>query len=159
LARTVDPLAGSYYVESLTDRIEAEARALIEEIDELGGAVKAVETSYYQDAIARSAYELQKAQEDGRVVVVGVNRFESDEPSLPIELPDFAALESCQRERVQAARAKRDPQAAARSLSALGVAAAGTGALMPRVVDAVRARATVGEISDTLRQAWGVYRP
>ena len=159
LARTVDPLAGSYYVESLTDAIEAGARRLIEEIDALGGAVKAVETGYYQEAIGRSAYELQKAQEDGRVVVVGVNQFTSDEPPLPIAVPDFAALESAQRERVRAGRARRDAAAARAALAALTAAAAANEPLMPRIVDAVRTRATLGEISDALRDVWGVYRP
>jgi methylmalonyl-CoA mutase, N-terminal domain len=158
VARTVDPLAGSYYVESLTDRIEAGARALIAEVDRLGGAVRAVETGYYQEAIGRSAYELQKAQEDGRVTVVGVNRFTSDEPPLTIETPNFPAIEARQRDLVARVRSRRDQGAVTRALAGLGEAAAGDGGLMPLIVDAVRARATLGEISDTLRKVWGVYR-
>jgi methylmalonyl-CoA mutase N-terminal domain/subunit len=158
LDRTVDPLAGSYFVESLTDRLEAAARALVEEIDALGGAVKAVERGYYQEAIGKSAYELQKAQEDGRVTVVGVNRFTADEPPAKIELPDFAALERRQRERVAAARKARAPEPVAAALAELERAARGTGALMLPILAAVRTRATLGEIADVLRAAWGEYR-
>jgi methylmalonyl-CoA mutase N-terminal domain/subunit len=157
--RTADPLAGSYYVESLTDRIEREARVLVDEIDRLGGAVKAVERGYYQQAIARSAYELQKAQEDGRVTVVGVNRFATDESPPVAAPPDYTALEARQRAALAAARARRDAGAAERAVAAVEQAARSEGRLMPRVVDAVRARATLGEISDALRRAWGVYQP
>src|SRR5437016_5944863 len=89
VADVVDPLGGSYYVESLTDRIEAGARELIAQVDELGGAARAIEQGFFQDAIARSAYELQKAQEAGELVVVGVNRFTDDSPPPAIETPDF----------------------------------------------------------------------
>jgi methylmalonyl-CoA mutase N-terminal domain/subunit len=156
--RTVDPLAGSYFVESLTDRIEAEARTLIEQIDALGGATRAVEQGFYQEAIGESAYALQKAQESGDVVVVGVNRFTAEEPPPRIELPDFHALEERQRQAVQAARARRNGAAAEAALAALERAAAGTDSLMPRILDAVRARATLGEISDVFRKVWGVYQ-
>ncbi len=159
LDRTVDPLAGSYYVEHLTDRIETEARTLIEAIDAMGGAVRAVEIGYYQEAIGQAAYELQKAQDDGRVTVVGVNKFTSDEPSATIAIPDYSALEARQRASVAAARRARDQGRADASLRAIAAVAAGTGRLMPAILDAVRARATIGEISDTLRQVWGVYRP
>jgi len=158
LDRTVDPLAGSYYVESLTDEIERQANALIDEIDAMGGAVKAVDVGYYQEAIGRSAYELQKAQEDGRVTVVGVNKFTTDEPPSRMELPDFAELESRQRAALERARAARDGAAAGRAVAALEAAARSDGALMPRILEAVRQRATLGEISDALRRAWGEYR-
>jgi methylmalonyl-CoA mutase N-terminal domain/subunit len=158
LDRTVDPLAGSYFVESLTDRLEAGARLLIEEIDRLGGAVKAVESGYYQERIGESAYALQKAQEDGRVSVVGVNRFTVDAPPPVIELPNFAALEARQQARVQAARADRDQTAVLARLDAVEAAAGGDTPLMPPILEAVRARATVGEISDRLRRTWGLYR-
>jgi methylmalonyl-CoA mutase N-terminal domain/subunit len=159
LDRTVDPLAGSYHVESLTDRIEAEALALIDQIDQIGGAVRAIETGFYQEAIGRAAYRLQQAQEDGRVTVVGVNRFTTDEPAAPIVTPDFADLEARQRASLAAARRRRDPEPVTGTLEAIRRAAAGTAPLMPRIVDAVRARATLGEISDALRQEWGVYHP
>jgi methylmalonyl-CoA mutase N-terminal domain/subunit len=159
VARSVDPLAGSYYVESLTDAIETQARALIEEVDELGGAVRAVETGYYQEAIARSAYDLQRAQDDGRLVVVGVNNFTTDDPAPVMAPPDYAALADRQRARVAAARAQRDPAAATDAVAHVETAARGTGRLMPQILDAVRARATLGEISDALRRAWGTYQP
>jgi len=159
MANVVDPLAGSYYVESLTDEIEAGARALIAEVDALGGAAKAIERGFFQDAIARSAYELQKKQEAGEIVVVGVNRFTDDSPPLKIETPDFSALEDSQRARLADVRRRRDGATAERCLAAVREAAHGTAPLMPSILDAVRARATLGEISDAMRQVWGVYRP
>jgi methylmalonyl-CoA mutase N-terminal domain/subunit len=159
VTRTVDPLGGSHYVENLTDEIERKARGLIDEIDALGGAVKAVETGFYQEAIGRSAYELQKAQEDGRVTIVGVNRFTSDEQPAPLALPDFPELEARQRRRVEQARAARDQDRVAQRLGALEEAARGSAPLMPLIIEAVRVRATLGEISDALRRAWGVYQP
>ncbi|MFN0177316.1 MAG: methylmalonyl-CoA mutase [Gemmatimonadales bacterium] len=158
LARTVDPLAGSYYVESLTDQIEAGARALIEAIDAMGGAVKAVESGFYQEAIADSAYKLQKAQEEGSVTVVGVNKFTSDEPPPVIANPNYQALEAGQQATVRAARARRNGPAVTAALAGVASAAAGAGGLMGPIVEAVRARATVGEISDSLRGVWGVFR-
>jgi methylmalonyl-CoA mutase N-terminal domain/subunit len=157
--QVVDPLAGSYYVESLTDHIEAGARALIEEVDALGGAARAIEQGFFQEAIARSAYELQKAQESGERVVVGVNRFTDESPSVSIAAPDFSALESQQRARLQEIKRVRDPQAVQASLAAVRDAAAGSDQLMTPIISAVRARASLGEISDTLREVWGVYRP
>ncbi len=157
--RIVDPLAGSWYVESLTDRIEAGARALIEEVDALGGAAKAIERGFFQEAIARSAWELQQRQESGDQVVVGVNRFTDDSPSPKIETPDFSALESDQKARLAAVKQRRDAAAVTSALSALRIAAERSDPLMPPILDAVRARATLGEISDTLRAVWGVYRP
>ena len=159
LDRTVDPLAGSYYVEQLTDRIEAEARQLIEAIDAMGGAVRAVESGYYQEAIGQAAYELQKAQEDGRVTVIGVNRFTTEEAAPSMTMPDFSALEARQQAAVKTARAARNAARVGAALAAVGAAAGGSDRLMPVILDAVRARATLGEISDTLRQVWGSYRP
>jgi methylmalonyl-CoA mutase N-terminal domain/subunit len=159
VAKVVDPLGGSYYVESLTDAIEAGAQRLIGEVDELGGAARAIELGFFQDAIARSAYEVQKSQESGKLVVVGVNRFTDGSPPPAIEAPDFSALEARQRARLAEARRRRDPGRVAAALAALRDAAAGTTPLMPPILDAVRVRATLGEISDTLREVWGVYRP
>jgi methylmalonyl-CoA mutase, N-terminal domain len=157
--QVVDPLAGSYYVESLTDQIESGARALIEEVDELGGAAAAIERGFFQEAIARSAYELQKAQESGDRVVVGVNRFTDDSLPLSIAAPDFSALESQQRAQLVEVKRIRNAQAVRSALDAVRDAAGGAGQLMPPIVNAVRARASLGEISDTLRAVWGVYRP
>jgi methylmalonyl-CoA mutase, N-terminal domain len=159
VAEVVDPLAGSYYVEALTDSIEAEARSLIIEVDQLGGAARAIERGFFQEAIARSAYDLQMAQEAGDRVVVGVNRFADDSPPLSIENPDFSALESQQRARLAEVKRRRDSRQIKAALADVAQAATGTGPLMPPIVDAVRARATLGEISDELRRAWGVYRP
>ncbi|HEU5050530.1 MAG TPA: methylmalonyl-CoA mutase family protein [Gemmatimonadales bacterium] len=159
VTRVVDPLGGSYYVEALTDAIERDARALIEEVDGLGGAAAAIERGFYQEAIARSAWAIQQAQERGDQVVVGVNRFIEDEPPPAIPIPDFRALEVRQRERLRAARERRDGAAVDAALAALAAAAAGSDPLMPSILAAVRARATLGEISDTLRRVWGTYRP
>jgi methylmalonyl-CoA mutase N-terminal domain/subunit len=157
--QVIDPLAGSWYVESLTDEIEAGARALIAEVDALGGAARAIERGFFQEAIARSAYEIQKAQESGEMVVVGVNRFTDGSPPPVIETPDFSALEAQQKARLAEVRRRRDAAAVRAQLDSLRAAAGGTGALMPGIVAAVRARGTLGEISDALREVWGVYRP
>jgi methylmalonyl-CoA mutase N-terminal domain/subunit len=159
VAEVVDPLAGSYYVESLTDAIESGARALIAEVDALGGAAKAIEQGFFQEAIARSAYEIQKAQESGERVVVGVNRFTDESPALAIESPDFSSLASQQLGRLSEVKRDRDNKNVRAGLADVREAAAGATPLMPSIIDAVRARATLGEISDTLRSVWGVYRP
>ena len=156
---SVDPLAGSWYVEALTDRIEAEARAIIGEVDRLGGAVAAINRGWFQEAIARSAWELQQAQEAGRQVVVGVNRFTDGTPAPALARPDYSALQDRQQRRLAEVRARRDGAAVAARLGALATAAGGAGPLVPPIIEAVRARATLGEISDTLRRVWGTYRP
>jgi methylmalonyl-CoA mutase, N-terminal domain len=159
MAEVVDPLAGSYYVEALTDSIEAGARKLMLEIEAIGGAAQAIERGFFQDAIARSAYELQKAQEAGERVVVGVNRFTDDSPALLIETPDYSALEADQRSRLSEVKRTRSANDVAALLENVRRAAGSADPLMPPIIDAVRARATLGEISDTLRAVWGVYRP
>ena len=126
---------------------------------------RAVAAGFFQEEIARSAYEYQLAVERGEAVVVGVNRFGDGSPPPVIAAPDFSALERSQVAALAAVRANRDAAAVERALAALGEAAAAYAAegdrpaLMPLVVDAVRARATVGEISDTLSARWGAYRP
>jgi methylmalonyl-CoA mutase, N-terminal domain len=157
-ARTVDPLGGSYYVEALTDRIEAAARTLIEEVEGLGGAARAVERGWFQEAIARSAWQQQQAVERGDAVIVGVNRFTDGRETAMTATPDYTALAVRQRDRLAAARAGRDAEAVRRTLAALAAAARDATPLMPLIIDAVRARATLGEISDVFRAAWGVYR-
>ncbi|HLG05312.1 MAG TPA: methylmalonyl-CoA mutase family protein [Gemmatimonadales bacterium] len=159
IALTVDPLGGSYYVESLTDRIEQEAAELIGEVDRQGGAARAIEAGFFQRRIAESAWELQKAVESGEVVVVGVNRYGGDEAPPRIEIPRFEELEARQRAAVGAARKERDPAGLRAALVSLDAAARGTEPLLPPIIAAVRARATIGEISDVLREAWGQYRP
>ena len=157
LGKVVDPLAGSYYVEALTDRIEAEARRLIEEIDALGGAAEAIARGFYQDAIARSAWQLQQRQESGELVVVGVNRFTDESPVPDIPAPDYSALAGRQRERLARVKASRDGDRVRMTLNALAGAAHGSAPMLPPILDAVRARATLGEISNVLREAWGTF--
>jgi methylmalonyl-CoA mutase N-terminal domain/subunit len=158
-AKTVDPLAGSWYVESLTDRIEAEALALVKEVDDQGGAAAAIERGFLQEAIARSAWDLQQAQERGEVTVVGVNRFTEDAPPPAIDAPNFPELEARQRARLAEIKRRRDAGHVRAALAGVETAAAGSTPLVPPIVEAVRARATLGEISDALRKVWGVYRP
>ena len=160
IPETVDPAGGSWYVEALTDRVEREARGLLEEIERTGGAARAVERGQFQDAIARSAYAAQRAIESGESVVVGVNEYadEQDVPSVPA--PDYSALALAQRRRVAEQRETREAGRVHRTLEALQAAARDPAApLMEPILDAVRARATGGEISDVLRGVWGVYRP
>ena len=154
----VDPLGGSWYVEELTDKLEAEARKLIEEVDALGGSVAAVEKGFFQERIAASAWVLQQRQERGDQVVVGLNKFDDGSPVPVIPAPDYSALGIRQQARLTAAKQKRDPASVATRLAALKGAASGTGPLMEPIIDAVRVRATLGEISDALREVWGVYR-
>jgi len=159
VAGVIDPLGGSYYVEALTDRIEAEALALIREVDALGGAAEAVASGFFQEAIARSAWELQQRQESGRQVVVGVNRFTDGSSAPVIPMPDFAELAARQQARLAEVRARRDAKAVAAALGEVRGAAQGSAPLMPPIIEAVRVRATLGEISDTLREVWGSFRP
>ena len=159
-AQTVDPLGGSYYVESLTNRIEKDVLDLLAEIEGIGGASKAIDAGFFQDAIAKSAYAYQRAMETGDIDVVGVNLFADDEPAVVVPRPDYSALADRQQELLANARNSRDENAFRAALEALATAANSERdeALMPLVIDAVRARATVGEISDTLRSVWGTFR-
>ena len=164
IANTVDPLAGSYYVEHLTSELEERATALMHRVEEIGGSAKAIEKGFFQDEIARSAYEFQQRVEAGETVIVGVNQFTDDSDPVSIPSPDYAGMEKGQVARVAKVRAGRDAHEHSSALGALGDAARRTldgsgGALMPLVLDAVRARASVGEISDALSGAWGKYTP
>jgi methylmalonyl-CoA mutase N-terminal domain/subunit len=158
VAQTADPLGGSYYVEHLTEEIERRVRGLLEEIERGGGAAAAIARGAPQDAIARSAYEYQRAVEAGDTVVVGVNRFTDDAAPPAISAPDYTGLARRQIARVTQARQQRQEREWRQRLAALRDAARGTAPLMPQIVDAVKARATVGEISDVLREVWGEYR-
>jgi methylmalonyl-CoA mutase N-terminal domain/subunit len=159
-ALTVDPLAGSYYVEHLTNELERGALELLAKVDELGGAAKAISASFFQEEIARSAYEYQMRVERGDAVVVGVNKFsDGKEPPL-IPAPDYSALEKGQVAKLGSVRASRDAARVKSALAAIGDSSKGKNpVLMPLIIDAVRARASVGEIADALRQSWGEYRP
>jgi methylmalonyl-CoA mutase N-terminal domain/subunit len=158
-AETVDPLAGSYYVESLTNRIEAEALAYIKRIDDLGGAVKAIENGYVQKEIQDSAYAYQMAVEKGDRVVVGLNKFQIEEGKPTGLLRVDPAVGEGQVAKIRALKAKRDGARVAAALAALEKAARGEDNLMPPILEAVRAYATLGEISDVLRKVFGEYRP
>ncbi|HXQ27737.1 MAG TPA: methylmalonyl-CoA mutase family protein [Gemmatimonadales bacterium] len=149
-----DPLGGSWYVEALTDRVEREAKTLLDDIEAAGGAAVAIERGAMQDAIARSAYRDQQAIEAGERVVVGVNRFTTPGPTPTIQAPDYSSLEAEQRARVGEARRRRDAKAV-RVVATLRDAARANAPLMEIILDAVRQRVTVGEISDALREVWG----
>ena len=152
----VDALAGSYAVESLTHRIEQEARAYIDRIDEMGGSVSAIEKGYIQREIQNSAYQYQLDIEQKRRVIVGQNEYISDTEPVPVMRLD-PAEENKQIERLRAFRARRDEANWAQSLSKIEQVAAGSDNLVPHILEAVKTGATVGEISDTLRKAWGEY--
>ena len=162
IANTADPLAGSYYVENLTTALEERALELILKVDELGGSEKAIASGFFQREIAQSAYEHQLRVETGETVIVGVNRFADDEAALAISTPDYSALEKEQVKSVKKVRQKRSASDVERALVALrdaSVPASTNPRLMPLIIDAVRARATVGEIAETLAANWGFYRP
>jgi len=158
VTETPDPLAGSYYVETLTDQLEAAARELLDEIDALGGTLAAIEGGFQQRQIQESSYQVQRAIEDGSQVVVGVNRFRDEghrTPALQKIDPDG---ERRQVDGVRRVRAERDPAAWEAALRRVGECARGDENLMPALIEAVGAYATVGEISDRLRSAWGEHR-
>jgi methylmalonyl-CoA mutase, N-terminal domain len=158
VTETPDPLAGSYYVESLTDGLEAAATSYLEEIDALGGTLAAIDAGFQQRQIQEAAYRVQQEVERGDRIVVGVNRYRDEStatPSLQRIDPDG---ERRQVEAVRALRARRDSAAWEGALARLESAARGDENLLPLLIDAVRAYATVGEISDRLRVAWGEHR-
>jgi len=154
-----DPLGGSYYVEALTGEIEARALAYLEEIDGLGGAVPAIEQGYYQDEIHEAAFRIQRAIESGERVIVGVNRFQDPEES-PVRIQEIDEAEvAAQVEGIRQVRATRDQAAVERALAAVEETARGSGNLLLPMKDALRERATLGEVSDVLRGVFGEYRP
>jgi methylmalonyl-CoA mutase N-terminal domain/subunit len=156
---TADPLGGSYYVEALTAALESKARELMAEVERRGGAVQAIAEGFIQHEIAQAAYATQRAVEQGDEVVVGVNRFQDGAPVEAPSAPDYTALAAKQVARLAAARASRDASRCATALAALRAAAAEPSApLMEGIVEAVRARGTVGEITLALESAWGRHR-
>ncbi len=158
VTETPDPLAGSYYVETLTNELEARARDLLAEIDALGGTLAAIEGGFQQRQIQEAAYRVQRAVESGDQVVVGVNAFRDEEVRTPPTLRIDPDGERRQVEAVRRVRAERDPAAWEAALRRVDEAARGTENLMPALVEAVGAYATVGEISNVLRAAWGEHR-
>ena len=158
VADTIDPLGGAYAVESLTDEIESRAKEYLENIDTIGGALAAVESGYMQREIQESAYRTQKQIECGDTIVVGVNAFQADEPTLPERLNVDPSIEQSQRARLKEFRAKRDKDQVEFELQRIASAARGEENLMPLFIEAVEAGATLGEICNCLREIWGEYR-
>jgi methylmalonyl-CoA mutase N-terminal domain/subunit len=157
-ADTIDPLAGSYYVEALTDELESEAFDILDEVDDRGGMRKAIERGWVQDQIQNVAFERQREIETGERVIVGVNEYTVDEdPKEDIEEVSEEEQRR-QRERVQQLREERDGEAVDAALEALREAARGDENVMPYIVDAVKAYATTGEICDAMRDVFGEYR-
>lgn len=159
VADTVDPLAGSFFVENLTDELERKASEYIAKIDELGGAVKAIEAGYQQREIHNAAYLYQQAVEQKKDVIVGVNEFVLEDEQPPDVLKIDPALEEQQKQKVAKVRNERSEDATQKALAAVTAAAKDGTNVMPPILDAVRAYATLGEISDAMREVFGEYRP
>jgi methylmalonyl-CoA mutase N-terminal domain/subunit len=159
VADTIDPLGGSYFLEDLTNRLEAEAYDYFERIRRLGGVVPAIKENFFQREIAEASFRFQSEVEAGRRVIVGVNRYEEPEEQ-PIEILKIdQALEDKQVERVRSLRARRDAAAAEEALARLARDAARDDQnLMPAIVDAAKAYVTMGEMCDALREVWGTWR-
>jgi methylmalonyl-CoA mutase N-terminal domain/subunit len=158
-AETVDPLGGSFYVETLTDELERAATEIVEKVEALGGAVAAIEAGYYQDEIHEAAFRIQRGIETGDRIVVGVNRF-VDADGKDVELQQISAEETARQvSRLRELRASRDQPAVDAALEAVEAAAIGTENLLPPMREALRLRATLGEVSDALRRVFGEYRP
>jgi methylmalonyl-CoA mutase N-terminal domain/subunit len=156
---SADPLGGSYLVESLTDELEDLAAAYLAKIEAMGGAVRAIEEGFFQDEIHEAAFRIQKGIESGERVVVGVNRFADDDGEMP-ELQRISEENAAQQvARTQALRLERDRGAVEAALAEIGTVARGTANLLPSMKAALRARATLGEVSDALREVFGEYRP
>ncbi len=156
---TVDPLAGSYFVEALTDQVEEKAEELLEKVSQMGGAVAAIEEGWMQSQIEDSAYSEARRQNSGESVVVGVNRFVAEEETeIPVMEID-PALEESQKRRLDAWRTARDRVAVEKALATVAEVAAGDDNLMIPMREALRLGATVGEVSDALRGVFGVHRP
>ncbi|HEU5224282.1 MAG TPA: methylmalonyl-CoA mutase family protein, partial [Actinomycetota bacterium] len=159
VTHTVDPIGGSYYVESLTNEVEARTWGYLERIDEMGGAVEAIEAGFYQDEIAEAAFRIQQGIESGERVIVGVNGFEDPEEQ-PVRIQTIGQEEVARQvERLRALRASRDQGAVDRGLEEVETTARGTGNLLPPIREALRTRATLGEVSDVLRAVFGEYHP
>ncbi len=159
LTKTVDPFAGSYAVEAMTDEIEAAATELMAKVDDLGGALAAIERGFQKAEIERSAYQVAKETDNGERIVVGVNKYtlDDEEPYEPLRVDPL--IEQAQAGRLRRLRADRDQAAVRKALDAVRSAAEGTGNVLPPVADALRANATLGEVCDAFREVWGVYQP
>jgi methylmalonyl-CoA mutase N-terminal domain/subunit len=158
VTETVDPLAGSYYVESLTDEIEAKAMEYIRRIDDMGGVQKAIETNFMQNEIQDSAYRYQIEIEKGERIVVGVNQYQMEETARSGLTYIDAEAESLQRRRLAALKERRDQSAVKETLNVLRAASETKENLMPYLIDAVESYATIGEICGVLREQFGEYK-
>ncbi|MGE5835371.1 MAG: methylmalonyl-CoA mutase [Acidobacteriota bacterium] len=158
VTNTVDPMAGSYAIEARTNEIEQEARALIEQIDRIGGTLAAIESGFVQRQIQDAAYRAQQGVDRGDSVVVGLNRFTTDHPAQIETLKIDPELEARQVEHVRTFRASRHDDDCRAALAAVSTAARGTDNLVPPIIAAVEARATLGEIADTMRRVYGEHR-
>ncbi|MGK0617901.1 acyl-CoA mutase large subunit family protein [Meiothermus cerbereus] len=162
ITKAIDPLGGSFYVEHLTDQLEAQAQGYLDQIAKLGGAVAAVEAGFFQQEIEESAWEFQRQVESGQRIIVGVNRFNNPDSPLNEHTPVQKIsdeLANRRKAQIQAFRAKRDGQATGNALEALRQAARGQQNLMPYILDAFRRHATLGEVCGVLREEWGEYQP
>ncbi len=157
VTETVDPLAGSYFVESLTDETENRAREYLRKIDALGGAVKAIEAQFYQSEIGESAYKYQKAIDEKEKLIVGVNALQVEEKVSQKLLQVNESIRAEQTQRLNAIKRSRDAQSVKQSLRNVLEAAKGTDNVVPHILQAVEVYATIGEISDVLREVWGEY--
>jgi methylmalonyl-CoA mutase N-terminal domain/subunit len=158
VADTVDPLAGSYFVETLTNEVEKAAWELIEKIDGLGGSVAAIEQGFIQDEIAKSAYEFQRQVEKGEKIIVGVNKFQEEaKTSIPLLRVDDS-IRKLQSDRLQSLRERRDNEKVMNCLQTIHDKALNGENLMPAVLDAVEQYCTLGEIANELRKVFGEYK-
>ncbi|MER6123376.1 methylmalonyl-CoA mutase family protein, partial [Streptomyces sp. NPDC001795] len=156
---TVDPFAGSYVIEKMTDEVEAATLELMAKVEDLGGAVSAIEHGFQKSEIERNAYRISQETDAGERVVVGVNRFQLDEEEPYEPLRVDPAIETQQAERLAKLRAERDQVAVDTALADLKKAAEGTDNVLYPMKEALRARATVGEVCNALREVWGTYVP
>ena len=159
VTKTVDPLASSYAVESLTDEVEEAARSLMSSVEDLGGAVAAIEAGFQKNEIEKAAYQIARDIDTEQRVVVGVNRFRVDEEDPYEALRVDPAIEQQQAERLAKLRQERDQAAVDKHLAALTAAAQGDDNVLYPMKEALRAKATVGEVCNALRDVWGVYVP
>jgi methylmalonyl-CoA mutase N-terminal domain/subunit len=157
VANTVDPVGGSYAIETLTDEIELRAKAYLAKIDALGGMLRGIETGYVQGEIQKAAYEFQRAVERGEQIIVGVNQFVAEKKTRIPTMRVDPELERAQIERVRALRARRDSSRADAAVAEVERRARSGENMMPAIAAAVELYATVGEISDALRRVFGEY--
>jgi methylmalonyl-CoA mutase N-terminal domain/subunit len=155
---TVDPLAGSYYIEALTHEVEQKALELIQTIDAMGGSVPAIEQGFVQDAIARSSYEYQRGIENGEKIIVGVNKFQATEKDTTPVFRIDDSIRQIQSQKLAQLRNNRDPAKCDQVLQSLSDKATSGENIMPTVIEAVEQKCTLGEIADTLREVFGEYK-